>query len=76
MKSSHESDTKKAAEEVIEGEDRDAWILLHEPGKLYISVKNSRRGDSGMMPCLCVLLHAHSPQQLCNRRSWRTTALE
>src|SRR5438128_982411 len=72
----HEPDTKKAAEEVIEREDRYAWILLHEPGKLYISEDSPQWGDISMMPCRCVLLHALSPQELCNRRPWRTTAFE
>src|SRR6266446_8182124 len=72
----HEPDTQKAAEEVIEREDRYAWILLHEPGKLYISEKSPRRGDISVTPFLRVLLHVLSPQELCNRRSWRTTAFE
>src|SRR6266487_1314082 len=72
----HEPDTHKAAEEVIEREDRNAWILVHEPGKLYISEQSPRRGDSRMMPWPCVLLHALAPQEPCNRRSWRTRAFE
>src|SRR2546422_9119446 len=57
----HEPDTQKAAEEVIEREDRYAWILLHEPGKLYISEKSPRRGDISVTPFLRVLLHVLSP---------------
>src|SRR5579864_5225936 len=72
----HEPNTQKAAEEVIEREDRYMWILLYEPGKLYISEHSPQKGDICMMPCLWVLLHALSPQELCNRRSWRTTAFE
>src|SRR5438067_556007 len=72
----HEPDTQKAAEQVIEREDRYVWILLHEPGKLYISEYSPRRGDISLMPWLCVLLHTLSPQELCSRRSLRTTAFE
>src|SRR6266487_1201379 len=72
----HKPNTQRAAEEVIEREDRYAWIVLYEPGKLYISENSPWRGGISSMLWLCMLLHALAPQELCNRRSWRTRAFE
>src|SRR5437763_9251016 len=70
----HEPDTQKAAEQVIEREDRYVWILLHEPGKLYISEYSPWRSDISMMQWLRVLLHTLSPRDhgetMCATRCW------
>src|SRR5438046_5997911 len=71
----HKPNTNKATEEVIEREDRYVWILLYEPGKLYISENASGIGNISMI-LQYVFLHALFPQDLCNRRSCKTIAFE
>src|SRR5260370_1163183 len=85
--SCHQPNTKEAEDEIIEAEGKYAWILLHEPRKLYIHVHTAQRpymalrlnlprSDFSIILSLCPLLHMLSPQELFISKSRRTAALE